>query len=226
MDPKTEEALDASITHWEEVCATPIVGDVNLGTQACGLCNKFFTTRDDDNCCSGCPVHSATGDKSCRGSPYFDACNAHKEWRRAQFELDEIEHRGNQAEYLQKVSKWTIDLSVLHAAFIAAAKKELAFLRSLKPLQLGQVEIDANNATRWHRIVASDGREWSVCRVGNGYLVEMKPANGMKVTRVMMSPEGFRSLLACKEAADRTDTPVVEVVDRPAAKVFEEWRGY
>lgn len=226
MDPKTEEALDASITHWEEVCAMPIVGDVDLGVGACALCSRFHTGNNHDDCCSGCPVHLATGSKSCRGSPYFDAYDAYKEWRQAQFELNEIEHRGNQEDYLQRVNTWVAGLSILHVAFIEHAKKELAFLRSLKPLQPGQVTVDAKNVTRWYRITANDGKEWSVCHAESGYLVEMKPANGKKVTRVMMSQEGFRNLLACKEAADKADTPAVQVVDRPADKVFEEWRGY
>lgn len=124
MDPKTEEALDASIEHWKDICLVASTGEVYLGADDCALCQVFNLMGT----CKGCPVARAAGVPGCRNTPYPHARNAWTNWQLRLFDYENsdlavsapprivLEHRLEEA----------------HSEFIVAAKEELAFLRSLK----------------------------------------------------------------------------------------------
>ncbi len=62
MDERTRKALEGSIEKWKEIER----GDgMDLGITNCPLCALFV-----NDCCSGCPVLTATGHAYCVMSPY------------------------------------------------------------------------------------------------------------------------------------------------------------
>jgi len=108
MDAETLKALDASIEHWGEIVAADKPSDVEIGADACALCDKFNVWEwSDPRACRGCPVFSVTGRESCRDTPFGDALTTFLLWERG-------------------------DGSKL--AFINAAQAELSFLKALRPI--------------------------------------------------------------------------------------------
>lgn len=110
MEPKTLEALKASIEKWKRnaVAATP--SGYVVGPLDCPLCAIFQPDNGSyADACQGCPVMEKTGTKFCDGTPYRDAFDAHASWCR------EPLGRG------------------LKTAARAAALVEVAFLESLLP---------------------------------------------------------------------------------------------
>ena len=65
MDPKTLEALRASIAHWKENEQVTDIDDAKLGSKHCALCKLFHSQY-----CEGCPVFERTGEDSCSNTPY------------------------------------------------------------------------------------------------------------------------------------------------------------
>lgn len=113
MDKKTRQALEASIEHWKEVIASGPKDTIRIGGSECALCRECFFV--DDNC-RRCPVYKRTGYENCLLSPYDEASMAHEAVYRARLSEESW------------VSIW-----LKHRAFRKAAKKELAFLISLRP---------------------------------------------------------------------------------------------
>lgn len=111
LPKRTLEALHTSIDHWEEVVASPT--KTMIGVDHCALCQLFhpYTSperhlryrQDLSTMCEGCLVRDATGQSGCRGTPYGE-CERHDPTAEAEYDL-----------------------------FLAAARAELAFLRSLAP---------------------------------------------------------------------------------------------
>ena len=108
MDARTLKALNASIEKWERI-AERGDADTQLGPGACPLCVVFYDYEDSKNSCIGCPVNEATGAKFCIKTPYSDA-------EQAQDNID---------------PDWPGDGI---PDFRAAAAKEAAFLRALRPI--------------------------------------------------------------------------------------------
>lgn len=109
MKKRTLKALQKSIEKWEKNTLAEKPRNLTLGWGECPLCTLFI-----DKDCFGCPV-SAKNDKHifCQGTPYDSVVKNHDEWvARASLRLDQTEAR-----------KKTI----------AAAKRELKFLKSLLP---------------------------------------------------------------------------------------------
>ncbi|MDH1268948.1 hypothetical protein N5C81_15085 [Rhizobium pusense] len=110
MEQITREALEASIKHWQEITEVTAYNQVHIGPEDCALC-QLFNIHDDDNedqNCIGCPVRDATGKRYCGDSPYLRANNAKISWWEGKSKLED---------------------------FIAAAKDELDFLISLRPVE-------------------------------------------------------------------------------------------
>lgn len=109
MEPKTLEALNASIAKWERnaVAETPeaalVLGD------SCPLCHLFCPDDRESDGCDGCPVKERSGYDQCSGTPWFAAYSAHRTW----------EQQGSSG-------AWRDD-------FHAKARAEVAFLKSLLP---------------------------------------------------------------------------------------------
>ena len=104
MDDKTLTALRQSIEKWERNAVAETPDDLAMGVEACPLCALFWRGR-----CVGCPVMDATDDAFCDGSPYDAAESACEEW------FQDPSNTG------------------LRDAARAAARAEVAFLRSLLP---------------------------------------------------------------------------------------------
>lgn len=108
MDAETLKALDASIAHWEEIVAADKPSDVEIGANTCALCDKFNVFEwSDPRACRGCPVFSVTRREFCRETPFQGALTTFLLW-----EIGD----GSKRE------------------FIKAAKAELSFLKSLRPI--------------------------------------------------------------------------------------------
>jgi hypothetical protein len=103
MDPRTLEALQASIAHWERNVAAVEPHEVSTGPGSCALCRMFFWEKD---VCQGCPVATHPDNTGCRGTPYSDAFKAWGLWLRQKAPRQE---------------------------FRIAAQAELDFLKSLLP---------------------------------------------------------------------------------------------
>lgn len=131
MTPKTLVALRASITHWQDIVDDP--DNAKLGFDHCALCQEFHPStspirqeayqKDSSVMCLGCPVREATGQHGCLGSPY------------------------DQAELLAP-DGWPEDASAetlvaKRQDFLWAARKELAFLKSLLPPGTTETEVKA-----------------------------------------------------------------------------------
>ena len=104
MDGKTLKALKQSIKKWERNAVAETPEDTMVGSDSCPLCKLFWKRR-----CEGCPVRDRTEETYCDGSPYDDAEFASVRWGSA----PEDENLRNAAH--------------------AAAREEVAFLRSLLP---------------------------------------------------------------------------------------------
>jgi hypothetical protein len=76
MDPRTREALEASIKHWRENVEAESPEYVKVHGDACPLCTEFYAHSD----CIGCPVADKTEDYFCFGTPYYRARSAHERW--------------------------------------------------------------------------------------------------------------------------------------------------
>ena len=115
MNKKTLTALQASIKHWEEnVAAThPMVAKPYA--EACALCKMFMK----DSWCTTCPVRAHTKQDQCMGTPWRLANECYKAWYLA------VETPG-----CSQVRR-----SQAHQNWIAAAKRELEFLKSLLPVK-------------------------------------------------------------------------------------------
>lgn len=114
MDKRTADALEASVTHWQENVAAEDPSDVKVFSNSCALCAIFNNKPDDndrDDACIGCPVMHATGWPDCAGSPWGRAFRALTNWQR--------NDPGSE---------------VAKAAWREAAQAELTFLRSLRGL--------------------------------------------------------------------------------------------
>jgi len=105
MTPRTAEALEASIRHWEENARAETITDASVGTVDCALCNLFFWKMPR---CHGCPVAEKTKREVCTGTSYYAASDAFYAWREAP-----------NSDYLR-------------TAFHRAAQAEVDFLKSLR----------------------------------------------------------------------------------------------
>lgn len=126
MDPKTEEALDASIKHWKDICHAAPTGEVSIRSSACALCQLFISATGN---CGGCPVVRATGVDGCRDTPYINANIAWKNWQSRLYDYEHAELAASPQPFALLKRR----LEEAHFESIAVAKEELAFLRSLKP---------------------------------------------------------------------------------------------
>ena len=70
-----EEALEASIKHWEENLAAELPIRVKIYSPDCALCTLYL----GDNC-EGCPVFERTGKKECADTPWSEAAKALQRW--------------------------------------------------------------------------------------------------------------------------------------------------
>lgn len=103
MDGKTLKALRESIEKWERNAVAETPDDFTVGTATCALCEVFQWQG-----CAGCPVQVAA-EPGCRGTPYYNAAVSLRRWRDS-----------------------PTNASKRDAAH-AAARAEVAFLRSLLP---------------------------------------------------------------------------------------------
>jgi hypothetical protein len=106
MDQRTLEALQGSIKKWEAIVAGT---GVDHGIHNCPLCALFWL-----NNCAGCPVAESSNDISCNNTPYKTA------WQPS---VDPYGYR-------------SLPFPAVTARQKAAAKEELAFLKSLLPKDL------------------------------------------------------------------------------------------
>ena len=103
MTKRVLKAIDSSIAHWERMLEKGIT-ERDLPTQKhCALCRMFVLEKE---CCDDCPVARKSGEDYCRGTPYYDADEALRDW-----------HRGGrprrapvrkELNFLKSVRKWYI----------------------------------------------------------------------------------------------------------------------
>jgi hypothetical protein len=105
MDPKTEEALRASIEKWKRNAVAETPDEYSTRWRDCALCLLYY---EASRRCDGCPVDEA-GHRTCLRTPYDDAIIARDRW------LDEP------------------DSQTAKAAAHEAARAEVSFLESLLP---------------------------------------------------------------------------------------------
>lgn len=72
----TREALERSISAWEQRLTVPETHLLELGEDDCPLCELF--NNEDTGGCEGCPVQAKTGKHHCRGTPYMDVFYAYR----------------------------------------------------------------------------------------------------------------------------------------------------
>lgn len=105
MSPSTLSALRSSIAKWEANAQVTSIFDAKIFASSCPLCSLFL-----DLDCVGCPVYETTGCEQCKDTPWELAM-----WSRWKLARD----------------KSTPSPSL--ASFHTAAKREVAFLKSLLP---------------------------------------------------------------------------------------------
>jgi hypothetical protein len=81
MNRKTAAALEDSIAHWRKNAEAKTADEVNIGPDACALCDLFnYPGRPLAKKCAGCPVTKRTGQILCCGTPYDGAASARLRW--------------------------------------------------------------------------------------------------------------------------------------------------
>lgn len=75
MEPKTLEALKASIAKWDRNVEAATPEEVRVEGDDCPLCVLFFERE-----CVGCPVRMRKVDPYCIGTPYKDAYLTYLGW--------------------------------------------------------------------------------------------------------------------------------------------------
>lgn len=95
--------LEESIEHWERLVSGKRLPNETIGRIYCALCEAYYWSKS--GICEGCPVKEKTGQPYCFNTPYQL--------------VEDIYNKSNGALDSKK--------------FKAAAKKELAFLKSLLP---------------------------------------------------------------------------------------------
>lgn len=115
MTTTTLKALKLSIAHHKKNLKAKTSNAVELGKEACALCNLFWKSDGDNIRCYGCPVLEASGEHACRGTPYIELHVASKAWEWAW--PGEANDR----------------LAQRRTAFRAAERAEIKFLESLLP---------------------------------------------------------------------------------------------
>lgn len=80
MEPRTLEALKASIAKWERNAEAKMPDEFLIGGDDCPLC-VMFNNEDDFPGCRGCPVFEKTGRLYCNDTPYRRAVVAYIDWR-------------------------------------------------------------------------------------------------------------------------------------------------
>lgn len=106
MNAQTLEALKASIAKWERNAEAKRPGAYKTGDEDCPLCNLFIYGD-----CEGCPIFQNVGERYCRKTPYLVASRAWFDWNDNP-KIAEFRYRAH-----------------------AAARDEVAFLKSLLPVQ-------------------------------------------------------------------------------------------
>ena len=112
MKPATLKALKASIAHWERLDNNGPSKEEPIGCDSCALCKRFANVsplRCTTKAGERCPVFAKTGSPGCKDSPYGNAL------------------------YLTLPFGNTLTPGVTFDEWRAAARRELAFLRSLLP---------------------------------------------------------------------------------------------
>jgi hypothetical protein len=105
MNAQTLEALEASIAKWERNAEAKTPAGYKIGESDCPLCALFIYPDR----CEGCPVFERTGERFCRDTPYIHASALRTWWSEGD---DAFRNRAR-----------------------AAARDEVAFLKSLLPVQ-------------------------------------------------------------------------------------------
>ena len=105
MNAQTLEALKASIAKWERNAEATSPYEFRTSAGDCQLCELFLNYDG----CEGCPVFERTGERRCKGTPYVTAFAAKTDWFDAAYGAADRAH--------------------------AAARDEVAFLKSLLPVQ-------------------------------------------------------------------------------------------
>ena len=108
MDKRMLEALQASITKWEENTEITFIEEAKIWEDTCPLCeiSSQRTTGEMESPCEACPVYERTGQVDCEGSPWY-----------------------NTLLYWRAVENGIRFLSDFHSA----AQKEVEFLKFLLP---------------------------------------------------------------------------------------------
>lgn len=110
MTPQAITALQKSIAHWKKIAAGDMREDI--GAPTCALCREFNHSRAGHLVCDGCPVKEFTGKAGCLKTPYNSIENFMINMTNGEF----ITWRRS-------------------PEFLAMAAKELAFLKSLLPVE-------------------------------------------------------------------------------------------
>ena len=80
MDKRTADALEASITHWQENIAAETPEAINVYNDGCALCALFLHESDEEAECIRCPVFARTGMALCWGTPWGRARDSLERW--------------------------------------------------------------------------------------------------------------------------------------------------
>jgi hypothetical protein len=119
MTRKALTALKSSIAHWERLVSGKRRSGESMGSSHCALCRKFMLDSPLMDC-EGCPVKEKTGRHGCQKTPYQDVELVFFRQRQ------DISDSGVDWDKARELALDTME-------FRRAAKKELAFLKSLLP---------------------------------------------------------------------------------------------
>jgi len=117
MEQKAQIALEASIAHWEANCIAMTPDEVRIRTADCALFIKFAVDR-----CHGCPVSEVSHTIDCDGTPFREVYIALHTWIMRYHEQQTSSTKQN-----SELERWA------NKEFNYAARKQLAFLKSLRP---------------------------------------------------------------------------------------------
>lgn len=112
MNHQQETALQKSIDHWKRLATRTRNENELIGPAHCALCVEFYNQD-----CACCPVRNKTGKTGCKDTPWSD--------------IEDVMPSDSWEDGPEFMNWLNSD------EFVALAEKELAFLISLCPKQIG-----------------------------------------------------------------------------------------
>lgn len=101
MEPKTLEALNASIAKWERNAVAETPSQVKMYAGDCPLCHIYVLATGS---CEGCPVAEKAGEEDCDGTPWPNTWFRWRAWASGEGAADEFrEHARAEVAFLKSL---------------------------------------------------------------------------------------------------------------------------